>query len=283
MAQSAVVTQMQTAEARLLEIEDEIEDDEEEEEDEDSLDILDEDDEDEDDEDDIVDDFEFSNEDDEEEVAEEDFNWSELDMADKEKVQFMLKSLRNSGSLPSALDSITAIESEAKTLGKEIYAQNGAAIITVALARWGEKSDEFSQCALSSLVELTCHMENNVGPAIVGVGVIETALAAAKRHRRKEEMSTYMVGLLVNLALYEDVREEVARDSCIDFVMAAMRLYPEGEIVQQMGCEYFSQISKLPGTSEVLEIREYSHFWRRQLNSSEQATMKNTMNLQKKH
>lgn len=198
-------------------------------------------------------------------VEEEKVEYDEAGPSEQE-IGIMLQNLRESKTLEDATESIKALYSllsgqgtdqRLRATSAETMAQlNGVGAILMALQRWFPfPREEFSTFAIRSLIQICCYYPK-AKDNIVNIGGVGTVLAAAEIHFEDTLVTANSVGLLCNLSSDAGTKQDVANEKSIDFVVRAMKRYPNHRFIQRNGCAYLSCIGEIEGMNRTFRRRE---------------------------
>jgi hypothetical protein len=184
----------------------------------------------------------------------------------EQEVGVMLRNLRESNTLEEATVSIKTLytllngpdshTTVRKDSARMIAQLNGAGAILLALQRWYPvPEEEFSTFAIRSLIQI-CRFFPQAKENIVNIGGAGTVLAAAEHHSQDLLVTANAVGLLCNLSSYAGTTQDVANEKCIDFVVRAMKRFPNHRFIQRNGCAYLSCIGEIEGMNHTFRQKD---------------------------
>lgn len=176
----------------------------------------------------------------------------------KEQARSLLRALRDSRNELNAEAAIQAIhrrvtpgghseedEEVERAFCKLLLRCNGIPIIIAALSKWVE-SVEFASLATIVLMNMT-HYESKCGQCIADLGGIRLLVKTAERLEDLDLTADTLI-VLTNIADSEDfdLKEDVATEGCISFVLDQMNEYVDDDIIQRNACNYLQNICCVP-------------------------------------
>jgi hypothetical protein len=182
----------------------------------------------------------------------------------EEHIRTLLRNLRSSDSVDQAVESMRAlrkplasdVDHEIKNATAIIVSElNGPAVILMALKEWYSQSQDFSNLAIRTLIQITCFV-SKTRRFIAESGGIRTLVVTAKAFPGDYRINASAVGLFTNLSMSESSRFDLAIEDCIDMVTDAMKKWPDDVYLQRCGCIYFSNICTIEQVQDRLHRKK---------------------------
>lgn len=185
----------------------------------------------------------------------------------KEQARSLLRALRDSQDEEEAERAMEALrdritpdgdsdeeEDAGRTFSKLLVRLNGVPIILAALCKW-HTSKTFASFATIVLMNMTFY-EPKSRQCIADLGGIRLLMDTAS-YNDDLDLAADILLVFNNIANDKkfDLKQEVATDDCLSFVLDQMYDYSEDDILQRNACAFLENISCVPKIRQELEER----------------------------
>eukprot|EP00980_Cylindrotheca_fusiformis_P011934 scaffold2830_cov131-Cylindrotheca_fusiformis.AAC.55 len=192
-------------------------------------------------------------------------NCTTRNLGNTKQARRLLRTLRDSATTQEAEDTMRAIhcrvtpdgdseeeEKSERAFSKALFRTNGIPIIIAALTEWGTHMDF---CSFATIVLMNmAYYEPKSGQCIVDLRGIQLLIDTALYHNDLDLTADTLL-VFNNIADSEavEIKEDVAIEECISFVLDQMHDHSEDDILQRNACAYLENICCVPSIRYELE------------------------------